>query len=118
MPTQCRVLPLLLIAFASFSLAACEGDIEPEGTGTATLSWIPPTERADGSPLETLSGYRIVYGEASHSYDRSILLPNAVQTRYVVEGLTEGTWYFAVRAIDIQGLESAPSAEVSKTIGG
>lgn len=118
MPTQRRVLPWLLITCASLSLAACGGDIEPEGTGTATLSWMPPTERADGSPLEKLSGYRIVYGPASRSYDHSIFLPNAVQTRYIVEGLTDGTWYFAVRAIDNQGLESAPSTEVSKTIGG
>ena len=32
------------------------------------LSWQPPTEREDGSPLGELSGYRIYYGTESRSY--------------------------------------------------
>ena len=30
--------------------------------GSATLSWMPPTENADGSALTDLAGYRIYYG--------------------------------------------------------
>ncbi|PCM46346.1 ribonuclease HII [Marinobacter sp. ANT_B65] len=35
---------------------------------------------------------------------------------YEIAGLEEGTWYFAVRTIDTNGLESAWSESVSKTI--
>jgi hypothetical protein len=86
------------------------------GTGTATLSWTPPTERVDGSPIGELAGYNILYGQGSRDYAVVIPLDNAGLTRYVVEGLGTGTWYFAVQAVTSDGLLSAPSEEVSKTI--
>ena len=84
--------------------------------GTATLSWTPPTERADGSPIGELAGYEVLYGQQSRNYDTTIELNNSGLTRYMIEGLGPGTWYFAVKAITTDGLESAPSQEVSKTI--
>jgi hypothetical protein len=86
------------------------------GQGSATLSWNPPTERTDGTPLSALSGYKIVYGPYSRNYRYAIDLDNPGLTRYFIDGLGPGTWYFAVIAIDNQGMESTPSAEVSKTI--
>jgi hypothetical protein len=85
-------------------------------TGTATLSWSAPTERADGSPIGQLAGYEVLYGQISRNYDTVIEINNAGVTRYVIEGLGPGTWYFAVKAVTTDGLESAPSQEVSKTI--
>lgn len=85
--------------------------------GTATLSWSPPTQRADGSPIGALAGYDILYGQESRNYSIVIELDNPGLTRYVIEGLGPGTWYFAVKAVTTDGLESAPSQEVSKTIG-
>ena len=84
-------------------------------TGTATLSWLPPTERIDGSPIGELAGYRILYGQVSRQYDHTVELNSAGITRYVVEGLTSGTWYFAIQAVTSDGLISEPSAEASKT---
>jgi hypothetical protein len=83
--------------------------------GDVTLSWHPPTERTDGTPL-TLGGYRIVYGTESRNYNHSIDLTNPGLTRYYIDGLGAGTWFFAIIAIDTQGLESPPSMEVSKKI--
>lgn len=85
--------------------------------GNATLSWQAPTERADGTVLNALSGYRIVYGTQSRKYRRSIRLTNPGLTRYYIDKLGAATWYFAIIAIDAQGMESAPSTEVSKKIG-
>jgi hypothetical protein len=85
------------------------------GHGNATLSWNPPTERTDGSRL-TLAGYRIVYGTSSRIYRYSVRLTNPGLMRYFIDGLTSGTWYFAIIAIDQNGRESAPSAEVRKRI--
>jgi hypothetical protein len=84
--------------------------------GTATVSWSAPTQRVDGSPIGQLAGYRVLYGKNSRDYDHSIELNSAGVNRYVVEGLGAGTWYFAVQAITSDGLTSAPSREVSKTI--
>jgi hypothetical protein len=125
--------PFAAVLLACALLAACDGDTFDPGNeegagggqpppppvtlGNATLSWYPPTERTDGSPLNALKGYRIVYGLRSRMYDYSIELTNPGLTRYVIDGLTTGTWYFAIIAIDAQGLESAPSAEARKTIG-
>lgn len=88
----------------------------PQGTGSATLSWTPPTQRVDGSPLGTLAGYRFLYSLTSGQYDHKIRVDNPGIMRYVIEGLTPGTWYFSITAIDTDGLESSPSKEASKTI--
>lgn len=85
--------------------------------GTATLSWLPPTERMDGSALTNLSGYTIYYGTASGQYTQSIRLNNPGLSSYVVENLPSGfTYYFAITALDASGLESSHSVEGSKRI--
>jgi hypothetical protein len=103
---------------ASATLPAFSINVLPTGAamGTATLSWSPPTERADGSPIGELAGYEVLYGQQSRNYDTTIELNNPGLTRYVIEGLGPGTWYFAVKAVTTDGLESAPSQEVSKRI--
>ena len=93
------------------------GSIDRPVTGSATLDWQPPTERMDGSPLQNLSGYKILYGQQSRSYSYTIELTNPGLTRYFIDDLSEGRWYFAIVAVDDDGLESPPSAEASKTIG-
>ena len=95
-----------------FAIAVVQGD---SNIGTAALSWTPPTERVDGSPIGELAGYEVLYGQASRNYDHLVELDAGV-TRYVVENLGPGTWYFAIRAITTDGLESGLSAEASKRI--
>ena len=101
---------------ASLTTFSITVSAQGSGAGTATLSWTPPTERIDGSPIGQLAGYRILYGQVSRDYNIVIPLDNAGLTRYMVEGLGPGTWYFAVQAVTSDGLSSAPSQEVSKTI--
>jgi len=85
-------------------------------TGTATLSWLPPTDNADGTPLTDLSGYRIVYGRNPADLDQSITITNPSINTYVVERLSPGTWHFEVIALNAISVESAPSNLGSKTI--
>lgn len=85
-------------------------------SGSATLTWQPPTSRADGSTLTNLAGYKVLWGTSRGNYSSSVRLTNAGITRYVVENLAPATYYFAVVAIDANGLESRPSNEASKTI--
>jgi hypothetical protein len=81
-------------------------------SGSAEVSWSPPTERTDGSPLGELAGYRILYGTASGRYDQAADIDNPGVTTFLVEHLAPGRWYFAVTAISADRMESAPSAEV------
>lgn len=106
------------LASASLPEFAIEVRARESANGSATLSWTPPTERIDGSPIGPLAGYRVLYGRGSLQYDWSTEIDNPSITRFVVGNLTPGTWYFAVTVITTDGLQSAPSAEVSKKIEG
>jgi hypothetical protein len=85
-------------------------------TGSATLSWTPPTHNTDGTTLTNLAGYRILYGTSAGALTRTIQVANPGVSRYVVENLTAGTWYFSVRAYSSSGAESAPSNTSSTSV--
>jgi hypothetical protein len=97
----------------SFSIAV---NATGSSSGSATLSWTPPTTNTNGSTLSNLAGYRIYYGTSSSNLSRTIQVANAGVTRYVVPDLSAGTWYFAVRAYSSSGGESSNSNTASKTI--
>jgi hypothetical protein len=88
----------------------------PPATGTVTLSWTPPTTNSDGTPLVDLAGYRIVYGTASRTYTQSLTIGAPTVASASIEGLAQGTWFFAVKAYTAAGVESDLSNEASKTI--
>jgi hypothetical protein len=92
-------------------------NVSPVGVGDATLSWVPPTLRSDGSALTNLAGYRIYYGNAPNSYSNIIDVTNVGLTTYFVENLASGTWYFHISAVDAAGIESSLTPAASKTIG-
>jgi hypothetical protein len=106
---------LVTVSLPPFSV-----EVLPPGSpiGSATLSWTPPTERVDGTPVGSLAGYRVLYGRGARQYDHAAEIDNPSITRYVVESLAPGNWFFAVTVRTADGLESAPSAEVRKRIGG
>ncbi|GFE82132.1 hypothetical protein GCM10011487_41320 [Steroidobacter agaridevorans] len=85
-------------------------------TGSASLSWTPPTQNADGSSLGNLAGYRVMYGRTSGNLDQTVNLDNPSIDRYMVENLSSGTWYFAVVAVNSTGTTSELSNTASKTI--
>jgi hypothetical protein len=85
-------------------------------TGFARVSWTPPTEREDGTPLDAIGHFTIYYGTSSTSLSQSVRVDGSV-TSHQLDDLAAGTWYFAVTATDTAGLESAKSAVASKTIG-
>lgn len=100
----------------SANLSAFTVTVNGTVAGSATLSWSPPTTRSDGTALTNLAGYRIYYGNAPGQYGTTLTLNNAGLSSYVVEGLSPGTYYFAVTAFDATGVESNFSAPASKSI--
>jgi hypothetical protein len=98
-------------SFPTFSVA-----VTAVGSGSATLSWVPPTANTDGSVLTDLASYRILYGHSATDLDQSVDVDNPGMNRYVVENLTSGVWYFAVVAVNAGGDSSPQSNVASKTI--
>ena len=98
------------------SRAAFNVTVLAVASGSATLSWTPPTTNTNGSPLTNLAGYRVHWGTAAGSYTNSVTLNNPGLTSYVVESLAPGTYYFVVSARNSSGVESAMSNSGSKTI--
>jgi hypothetical protein len=86
------------------------------GSGSATLSWTPPTRNTNGTTLTNLAGYRVYYGTSPSALTRTVTLNNAGLTRYVVGDLSAATWYFSIRAYTSNGSESANSNTVSKVV--
>jgi nitrite reductase/ring-hydroxylating ferredoxin subunit len=102
-------------SLAPFSIAVGNKQLA-DVSGSASLSWVAPTENIDGSPLGNLAGYRIMYGNSKTSLTQMVELPNDSAGSYTIAPLTSGSWYFAVKAYTSSGAESALSAIASKTI--
>ncbi|MFQ5605203.1 MAG: Ig-like domain-containing protein [bacterium] len=76
--------------------------------GSATVTWDANTE-------SDLAGYKIYYGTVSQNYSQIIDVGNL--TSHQISNLQGGqTYYFAVKAYDVAGNESAFSNEVSAFI--
>jgi hypothetical protein len=86
------------------------------GGGVASLQWSQPVSKVDGSPLDDLAGYRIAYGRTAEDLDHSIFISDPSQTRYEFATLASGTWYFAIIAVNANGLEGPPTPTAQKSI--
>jgi hypothetical protein len=93
-------------------------DPVPGGTGMGALSvsWLPPTEREDGSALTDLAGYKLYWGTSPDTYPNSVMISNIGVVNYMIEQLVPGTYYVVATALDAGGAESAYSNPVSRTI--
>jgi hypothetical protein len=88
----------------------------PPGTGIASLRWEIPAAKVDGSPLDDLAGYRILYGRSADELDQSVLISDPAVTSFEFTTLQSGIWYFAVVAVNAGGLEGPPTITAMKSI--
>jgi hypothetical protein len=101
---------------ASSSLAAFNIQVVATATGSASLTWNPPTQNTDGSPLTDLAGYRVYWGTSQGNYSNAVTVNNPGLSTYVVDQLTPATWYFTVTALNAAGVESGFSNVASKQV--
>ncbi|HEY6823390.1 MAG TPA: putative Ig domain-containing protein [Steroidobacteraceae bacterium] len=85
-------------------------------TASATLSWTPPTENADGTALTDLAGVHIYYGNSAADLSQVVQVSGTDESSYTIKNLAAGTWYFAASAYTTTGAQSALSSVVSKSI--
>lgn len=100
-------------SLTAFSIAVASSGTT---TGSAAVSWTPPTRNTDGSTLTNLAGYRIVYGTSASALTKTVQVSNPGISSYVIENLTAGTWYFAVKSYTSVGNESALSNVASRSV--
>lgn len=83
--------------------AVIEDESAPDATyTTVTLAW-------DANPEQNISSYNVYYGRSSGSYSRLVTVSGA-SAEIGVKGTR--TIYFAVTAVDTNGVESEFSDEV------
>jgi hypothetical protein len=85
---------------------------------TALLSWTAPLTRENGESLalSEIAGFEVVYGLSADSLDQSLAIGDSSVDELLVDELTEGTWYFAIRTLDTDGNRSRLSDVVNKQI--
>jgi hypothetical protein len=94
---------------------AFDVEVVQVGTSSVTLTWTPPTENEDGTPLTNLAGYRLRYGVQSGNYTSVVNLANPGLATYVLGGLANGTYYVVISAYSQSGVESSYSNEATAT---
>ena len=103
---------------ASTSLPAFTISVTVDATvlGSALLTWQPPTQNEDGTPLIDLAGYTIRWGATPNNYPNSVTVNNPGLSSYMVDNLAPGTYEFVATAFNAAGMQSQFSNSVTKTI--
>ena len=119
MATSQRLSKLILVGLAAL-LASCGGPIPPADGQTVVdvLAWTNPTTRTDGSPLTNLATIRIQWGASSAGPFNlgQVDVAAPATTRNITRAVNVGTICYVASAIDANGLPSAPSNAVCKTV--
>lgn len=100
----------------SGDLAPFDIDVVATATGSLSLSWTPPTLNADGSSLDDLAGYRIRWGTQTGNLPNLQEVDNPGISRFVIDELAAGDYFFTVSAVDTSDNESVPSNEATGTV--
>jgi hypothetical protein len=91
----------------------------PGAAGSAHITWTPPTTNSDNSPLTNLAGYRILIGTSATNFTLQATVSDPAASSGNVGGLTPNTnYFFTVRSVNSDGVESANSNVAQKLITG
>jgi hypothetical protein len=85
-------------------------------SGVALLQWPAPVSKVDGSILDDLAGYRILYGHDPEDLDHSVYIPDPNAHSFEFATLDSGTWYFSIVAVNAGGLEGPATPPAMKKI--
>ena len=80
------------------------------------MTWRPPVTQTDGSSFDDLAGYRIYYGVQEDQLRCQVEIRDPKATSWKIDGLSPGTWYFAIVSFNNGFVESEYSTISSKQI--
>jgi putative Ig domain-containing protein/fibronectin type III domain protein len=112
-------LPAFSISVTGTATTSTGGTTGGGGTstsGSALVQWHPPTTNTNGTTLTNLAGYTIRYGTNASTLSSTVKVANPGLSSYQIDGLSAGTYYFAVSAYNSSGQTSSLSSLVAKTI--
>jgi hypothetical protein len=91
--------------------------IPESGLLSVTLTWTAPLTRVDGGSLALgdIKDYELSYGQQPDSLDTKVYI-SGQETRYTIESLDKGTWYFQLRTHDYNNVFSAPTEVLEYTV--
>jgi len=101
----------LTAALPAFTVA-----VRQTANGRATVTWSRPSTNTDGTALTDLAGFKVQYGTSSSNLNQQVQIANPNATSQIIENLTPGTYYFAVRAYNSSGADSDLSGIASKSV--
>lgn len=105
--------------FLAFAFAILASWVNVAHAADAILTWTAPTQNEDGTPLTDLAGYIVSYSTdpaIPATNLQTLTLNDKALTTYTVTGLAAGKWYFAMRAVNAAGTNSARSTIASVTL--
>ncbi len=85
-------------------------------TGVAKLEWPMPVSKVDGSLLDDLAGFRILYGREADDLNRSVWIADPKAHSFEFATLDAGAWYFSIVAVNASGLEGPATTPTRKII--
>ena len=93
--------------------------VDTTTAGSASISWVAPVSRADGSPLalSEIAKYKIFMGASPDNLESIDTINDSSMTEYTADNLPAGTYYFAITTSDFDGRESSLSDVVEKMVG-
>jgi hypothetical protein len=83
--------------------------VDPVSHGAVTLTWSPPSQNTDDSPLNDLEGFNIYWGGDPADLSATAAVVGPGLTSFMVENLEPGKYFFAMSAVNVSGIESALS---------
>lgn len=114
--TVSAALPAFSITVGAASASATPSAPTPVSGRSVALSWDVPTRTVDGATLADLAGYRIHFGTNANALVQAIEVQSSGANTFTVQNLPAGTYYFAVRAITANGVESELSNIISRIV--
>jgi hypothetical protein len=84
---------------------------------SAVLTWVPPTQNVDNTPLTNLASYKIL--KANSVAELATVTPIVVlapASTYTINGITAGSFVFGVKATTSAGVDSDMSNTIGKII--
>ena len=109
--------PAVILLCLLLAVCSKSDPVQPDPIDSVTLAWEAPSTSADGTPLEDLTGYRVLYGQTTPlTPGNSVSFDVGGALTWTVQDLEPGTYYFTVVAVDGRGNVSEPAVEVSVEI--
>ena len=80
--------------------------VQAVANGGVLVTWLPPTENTDDSPLQDLAGFNVYWGTELGDLPNRVTIESPGVTAQMFADLAPGTYYFATTAFNAAGLES------------